>query len=149
MHNLPNNQLKYVSPDRNDSDEELFDRLPADYGTSCKPETCNHIKSPYPSNNIYAREFRDCFVFVLPIYVRLMFREINSLDFYNGVADLSCILSVGLYYGDLPVEFLDLLEKRVHLNITDRFYGVLRLRNFVEELNASVKVSRNDSTRIM
>lgn len=38
---------------------------------------------------------------------------------------------------------------RLHLNITDRFFGVLRLRNFVEELNASVKVTRDPSLRLM
>jgi hypothetical protein len=54
-------------------------------------------------NNVFCREYNNCFHLLLPAYIRLTVQDIHEIDLSVAIADISSIVYISVYYGELPV----------------------------------------------
>jgi hypothetical protein len=80
----------------------------------------------------------------LPAYIRITVQDIYMIDLEHARADVSAILCISVYFGELPVEFVDKLHENIQLEISHYFHVYLRQRNFDEDLQTSLKTTRNE-----
>lgn len=72
------------------------------------------------TNRVLAKEYKDCFCFALPAYVRLGTHGIADINISNGSASMIAILLVSIYFGDLPQELVEDLEKLLMIRVNNQ-----------------------------
>lgn len=102
--------------------KELAARLNSTSREVLHPYTSNH-KPPQLGNRIndvLCREYQDKFHFVLPVFMHLAYQTITNIQLDICVAEISSVLTLTVYYGDLPEEFVDQLAENIQLRISNR-----------------------------
>lgn len=87
-----------------------------------RPYTSNHTASRPNNqiNDVLCREYQDKFHFILPAFMKVEYQAITNLMLDISVAEISTVLTVQVYYGDLPSEFVDQLAESIQLRISNR-----------------------------
>lgn len=76
--------------------------------------------------------------------MHLAYQTITNIQLDICVAEISSILTVTVYYGDLPTEFVDELAENIQLRISNRCELYLKEDQFVENLVSNLLTSRNE-----
>lgn len=85
---------------------------------------------------------------MLPAYVRMTYQGVTGLDLATSSASMNALFVISIYFGDLPNELVDELEKNMKIKVNNLIIYSLTTEQF-KDLDAGLKKIRNDKRKVL